>query len=229
MLFVMYGTNGSVPIRDPSVRKIADANGNLQTIIDRPVYLAHFRPQAMTETQRVVAVRQFTLRNPQNPYGAALPYSTGDIMGQEFSTEDVMPGSTYSGFDPAFSLSRFDTREDIPYEEQGAHTEKERAELKTLTEEVLLRPEKGLGRDYLRIDDSLPKPWATYPDDNGQGVSQEIIATARKIGVSMETIIEFEKTQDKPKSGVISMAEAEIEAAREAAREAAALGTEIPA
>lgn len=226
MLFVTYGTNVSIPIRNAKIRKVADQNDQMETITDRPLFMADFRAQAMTETQRVIAVREFKLRNPKAPFGAT-PYSEDNVMGAEFATEDTMPNSRYTGHDPAFELSRFDTREDIPYEEQGCFTDEERAELKAFTEKVLL--EKLQYGGYIRLDDSLPKPWPTYPMENGAGVAQEIISTAKKIGVSMETIIEFEKTQQDPKPGVLSMAQAEIDKDRAEAAEADALSASIPA
>lgn len=226
MLFVMYGTNGSVPIRNAIVRKVADHNDQIVTITDRPLFMADFRAQALTETQRVVAVREFKLRNPKAPFGA-VPYASDDIMGGEFSIDEVMPGTMYTGFDPAFAISRFDTREDIPYEDQGAFTDEEKAELKAFTEKVLL--EKMQFGGFIRIDDSLPKPWPNYPVEQGAGVAQQILKQAREFGVPFSDVIEFEKTQANPRKGVLSMLEAEIVKDREAAREDASLGAEIPA
>jgi hypothetical protein len=226
MLFVMYGTNGSIPIRDALVRNVPDANGNFQRLIDRPLFMAHFLPGKLTETQRVIAVKEFKVRNPKSPFGAT-PYEQDDVMGAEFATEDTMPNSPYRGVNPAFSISRFDTREDIPYEEQGAFSEEERAELKAFTERVLL--EKMQHGGFMRLDDSLPKPWPNYPMEQGAGVAQKIVAAAREFGVPFSDVIEFEKTQENPRAGVISMCEAEIQKEREEAAEDAALGAVIPA
>lgn len=225
MLFVIYGTNASIPIRSAKVRKVADHHDQVETIVDRPLFMADFRSGAMTEQQRVIAVREFTLRNPKAPFGAT-PYAEDNVMGKEYATEDTMPNSQYTGFDPAFSISRFDTREDIPYEEQGAFTDEEKAELKAFTERVLLEKMKFGG--FFRIDDSLPKPWPTYPVENGPGVAQKIIAMAREIGVPLETVIEYEKYAENPKPGVISMASAELEKERADAFEAKALSASIP-
>lgn len=226
MLFVMYGTNGSVPVRTAKVRKVADHNDQVETIVDRPLFMADFRPGVMTELQRQIAVTEFKRRNPKSPFGAT-PYAEDNVMGTEYATEDTMPNSQYTGFDPAFSISRFDTREDIPYEEQGAFTDEEKAELKEFTERVLLEKMKFGG--FFRLDDSLPKPWANYPDENGPGVAQKIIATAREIGMPLETVIEYERYSESPKQGVISMATAELEKVRVEAFEAKALSAQIPA
>lgn len=225
MLFVMYGTNGSVPIRTAKVRKVADHNDQVETITDRPLFMADFRPAAMTELQRQIAVAEFKRRNPKAPFGAT-PYAEDNVMGTEYATEDTMPNSQYTGFDPAFSISRFDTREDIPYEEQGAYTDAEKAELKAFTERVLL--EKMQYGGFFRLDDSLPKPWANYPEENGAGVAQKIIATAREVGIPLETIIEYETYAEKPKQGVISMATAELEKERSDAFEAKQLSATVP-
>lgn len=226
MLFVMYGTNGSIPIRNAKIRKYENEDGKLVTDIERPVFLANFRPQAMTELQRVIAVKEFTLRNPKSPFGAT-PYSQSDVMGSEFATEDTKPNSPYTGHNPAFELSRFDTREDIPYEEQGAFTDEEKAELKAFTEKVLL--DKLQYGGYIRLDDSLPKPWPNYPMEQGPGVAQKIIAAAREFGIPLADVIEFEKTQEKPREGVLSMAQAEIDKACAEAAEDQALSAVIPA
>lgn len=226
MLFVMYGTNGSIPIRNAKVRKVADHNDQVETITERPPLMADFRPQAMTETQRIIAVREFKVLNPKAPFGA-VPYAADDVMGGEFSIDEVMPGTGYLGFDPAFSISRFDTREDIDYDGQGAETDEERAELKALVEKVLLEKMKTGG--FIRLDDSLPKPWPNYPLEQGPGVAQKIVASAREFGIPLVDVIEFEKTQENPRAGVLSMAKAEIEREREDAREDASLSAVIPA
>lgn len=226
MLFVMYGTNGSIPIRNAKVRKVADHNDQVETITDRPPLMADFRPQAMTETQRVIAVKEFKILNPKSPFGA-VPYASDDVMGGEFSIDEVMPGTGYLGFDPAFSISRFDTREDIDYAGQGAETEEERAELKALVERVLLEKMKNGG--FIRLDDSLPKPWPNYPSETGPGVAQKIIAAAREFGIPLADVIEFEKTQENPRAGVLSMAQAEIDKDRAEKAEDASLSAVIPA
>ena len=199
----------------------------MQTIVDRPYFEAIFRAQAMTETQRAIAKKMFVDRNPKAPFGSA-PYPNDDAMGGEFSTEDVMPGSRYRGFDPAFSLAKFDTRVDIPYEDQGAFSDAEKAELKKFTEDVLLNPSNGMGTHYFRIDDSLPKPWPSYPLESGPGVAQKIVAQARAFGVSYVEVVEFEKSLDEPRKGVLSMLEAEIAKEHESAVEDASLSAVIP-
>lgn len=227
MLFASKASNLTVEFPGRlKVRKIADENGNLQTITDRPPLMCVFRARAMTETQRVIADRMFRAINPDYPYGA-VPYPVGDAMGSEFSTDDVMPGSRYVGFDPRWNIGKFDTRVDIDYDAQGCETEEERAELKKKVDAYLVA-HPMLNQEFVRLDESLPKPWPSYPLETGPGVAQKIISQARDFGASFIEVIEFEKSQDEPRKGVLSMLEAEIQKEHEAASEDAALGAVIP-
>lgn len=214
-------------IRNARVERFTDDDGISRTAITRPQLDADFLPLRLTEAERLIGDHMWRDINPQAPYGAT-PYAYGDAMGQEFSTEDVVPGTRYIGHDPSFRQGKFNTATDIDYAGQGAESDAEKAALRKLVEDTLDQHETR-NRMFVRIDDSLPKPWATYPVENGPGVAQKVIATAREIGVPLIEIIQYEKTQDAPKAGVISMCEAEL--AKEAASQAedAALGAEIPA
>jgi hypothetical protein len=227
MLFASKASNLQVefPGRQ-KIRKIADANGNLQEIVDCPPLMCVFRARAMTETQRVIADRMFRAINPDYPYGA-VPYAVGDAMGSEFSTEDVMPGSRYVGFDPRWNIGKFDTRVDLDYQAQGCFTDEEKSALKKQVD-AYLSSHPMLNQEFVRLDESLPKPWPSYPLETGPGVAQKIVAQARDFGVSWVEVIEYEKSQDEPRKGVLSMLEAEIAKEQEAVAEDAALSAVIP-
>lgn len=214
-------------IRNARVERFTDDDGISRTSITRPQLDADFLPLRMTDVERLIGDRMWRDINPNSPYGAT-PYAYGDAMGQEFSTEDVVPGTRYVGHDPSFRQGKFNSATDIDYAGQGAETEAEKAELRKLVEDTLNNHDTR-NRMFIRIDESLPKPWANYPTENGPGVAQSIIKTAREIGVPLADIILFEKSQDAPKAGVISMCEAELKKDLEAQREDAALGAEIPA
>lgn len=226
MLFASRASGLRIDIRDPLIRSYADADDKLQKETLRPMLTADFHARSLTETQRVIADRMFRAINPVNPYGSP-PYSVGDAMGQEFSTEDVVPGSRYVGYDPRFNIGKFDTRTDIDYAAQKCETDEEKAALKKLVETRLLEVAESF-KELVRLDESLPKPWANYPSENGPGVAQSILKTARDIGVPFLEVIEYEKSQDEPKKGVISMLEAELAKEHENAAEDAALGAVIP-
>jgi hypothetical protein len=226
MLFASRVSGLRVGIRNAVVQKIADENGNLQTLIVRPDLTAEFHARALTETQRVIADRMFKAINPDYPYGA-VPYPVGDAMGQEFSTEDVIPGSRYVGYDPKWNIGKFDTRTDLDYDAQGCVTEADRVELKKFTEERLLAVAAQF-KELVRLDESLPKPWPSYPMETGPGIAQRILAQASDFGIPFVEVIEFEKSMDKPRKGVISMLEAELVKAEDAKAEDASLGAVIP-
>jgi len=226
MLFAIRVSGLRVEVRNALVRKIADENGNLQTVTDRPQLTAEFRARAMTETQRVIADRMFRVINPDYPYGA-VPYPVGDAMGSEFSTEDVMPGSRYVGYDPRWNIGKYDTRVDLDYEAQGCETDEDRRKLKKLVDDHLVAVSAATN-ELVRLDESLPKPWPSFPLEQGPGVGQKIVAAAREFGVPFLEVIEFEKSMDEPRKGVLSLLEAEIEKESEAAVEDAALGAVIP-
>jgi hypothetical protein len=226
MLFASRASGLRIDIRDPLIRSYADSDDKLQKETIRPMLVAEFHARALTETQRIIADRMFRAINPQNPYGS-VPYPVGDAMGQEFSTEDVVPGSRYVGYDPRFNIGKYDTRVDIDYAAQGCETDEEKAALKKLVETRLLKVAETY-RELVRLDEELPKPWANYPSENGPGVAQQVIKTARDIGIPLEEIVEYEKTQDAPKAGVISMCEAELAKERENRVEDAALNAVIP-
>lgn len=212
-------------IRNAKVVREADADGLMRQVTLRPQLDADFHPLRLTEAERLIGDRQWKLLNPNAPYGS-VPYAQGDAMGQEFSTEDVIPGTRYVGHDPSFRMGKFDSAHDIDYESQGAESEAEKAELRRLVEDTLNNHET-LNKMYIRIDQSLPKPWPNYPMESGPGVAQKIVAAARDFGISMWDVIEFEKTQDKPRPYVI--AEIELELAKEKAADAerAALGAVV--
>lgn len=226
MLFAARISNLTVTIRNAKVKNITNEDDITEKQTVRPQLDAVFHARRLTEAQRIIADRMFKAINPENPYGSA-PYLVGDAMGSEFSTEDVMAGTRYVGFDPSFNIGKFDSRTDIEYESQGCETDEQCSELKKLVEKTLLEGQ-GLGSYYVRLDERLPKPWASYPMENGQGVAQKVVATARDIGVPLTEIIDFEKTQDEPKKGVISLCEAELAKEHEAAVEDEALGAVIP-
>lgn len=226
MLYASRVSGLRVEIRSALVQKIADENGNLQTLQIRPQLTAEFHARALTETQRVIADHMFKAINPQYPYGA-VPYPVGDAMGQEFSTEDVVPGSRYVGYDPKFNIGKFDTRTDIDYVSQNCETEDERTALKKLVEERLNTVAETF-KELVRLDESLPKPWPSYPMETGPGVAQKIVAAAREFGIPFDEVLEFEKTQDAPRAGVVSMLQADIDKEHAAAVEDASLSAVIP-
>lgn len=228
MLFASKASNLTVefPGRQ-KIRKIADANGNLQEIVDCPPLMCVFRARAMTETQRVIADKMFRALNPEYPYGA-VPYAVGDAMGSEFSTEDVLPGSRYVGFDPRWNIGKFDTRVDLDYVAQGCSTDEEKKALKKQVDEYL-STHPMLNQEFVRLDESLPKPWPSYPLERGPGVANKIVAFAREAGISWLEVVEFERSQDEPRPGVLSMLDAEIAKEHESVAEDAALSAEIPA
>jgi hypothetical protein len=227
MIFISKTAGHTHTLRNAKVVREPNEDGLMQTITLRPQLDADFQPLRLTEPQRVIADRMWKQINPQAPYGS-VPYAFGDAMGQEFSTEDVVPGTRYVGHDPSFRMGKFDTSVDIDYASQGADSEAERAELRKFVEDTLMNHETR-GKMYIRIDDSLPKPWPTYPTENGPGVAQKVIATAREIGFPLADVIMYEKTQDHPKAGVISMCEAELAKEQAAASEDDALSAVIPA
>jgi hypothetical protein len=226
MLYASRVSGLRVEIRSALVQKIADENGNLQTLTLRPMLVAEFHARALNETQRVIADRMFKAINPNFPYGA-VPYPVGDAMGQEFSTEDVMPGERYVGYDPRFNIGKFDTRTDIDYAAQQCETDEERKALKRLVEERLDTVAESF-KELVRLDESLPKPWPSYPMESGPGVAQKIVAAAREFGIAFSEVLEFEKSQDSPRAGVVSMLQAELDKQSEAASEDASLSATIP-
>lgn len=224
MLFVSRFSNLTVDIRPALVTRGENELGQIQMITVRPNLSADFRPMMLTEAQRIIAVRMFTEINPKAPWGA-VPYAEGGVMGQEFG-DLIMDTESYAGYNPAFNLAKYDTRTDIPFDLQGAHTEKEIADLKALVEERLLTTDY-LNVDYVRLDESLPKPWPNFPMETGPGIANKIVAAAKEFGIPFFTILEFEKTQDKPREYVVTAIEAEIAKTRAAEAERAALGTVV--
>jgi hypothetical protein len=183
-----------------------------------------FVPRAMTEPQRIIAVRMFTELNPKAPWGA-VPYETAGVMGQEFG-DLIMDTESYAGYNPAFNLSKYDTRTDVPYAEQLCVTPEDRAELKALIEDTLLGL-PAFNQDYIRLDESLPKPWPAYTAEGGPGWAKKLVSQARDFGIPMRDIIEFEKTQDAPSQAVIAECELAIAKDVAAAAEREALGAVI--
>lgn len=224
MLFVSRFSNLTVSIRPALVRRDENELGQRYDHIARPPLEANFRPMKLTEGQRIIAVRMFTALNPDHPWGS-VPYQQKGIMGQEFG-DLIMDTEVYEGYNPAFNLSKFDTAIDIPFELQGATTEAEQKSLKLTCEEVLLGTDY-LNVDYVRLDESLPKPWPNFPMETGPAVAKKIVTAAKDFGISFAEIVEFEKTQDKPRPYVI--AEIELELAKEKAADAerAALGAVV--
>lgn len=224
MLFVSRFSNLIVSIRPALVQRAENELGQGYNHIVRPPLDATFRPMMLTEAQRIIAVRMFTDLNPKSPWGA-VPYASDGIMGQEFG-DLIMDTEVYTGYNPAFNLAKFDTAVDIPNDLQGAETEKEQVELKLLVEAKLLSL-RELNVDFVRLDQALPKPWPNFPMETGPGVSKKIIAQANDFGISFAEIIEFEKTQDKPRAYVIADIEVELAKAKAADAERAALGAVV--
>lgn len=215
MLFVARFSNLTVNIRNQVSRRQETPFGQFEDFIERPGLVVNFVPRAMTEAQRIIAVRMFTALNPKAPWGA-VPYEIDGTMGQEFG-DLIMDVERYSGYNPAFNLSKYDTRTDVPYDEQRAFTADERAELKALIEDTLMSLAE-FNQDYIRLDESLPKPWPAYVSEGGAGHAKKLVASAREFGIAMRDIIEFEKTQDKPAQAII--AEAELAIAKDVAEAA---------
>lgn len=224
MLFVSRFSNLNIVVRPALVQRGENEMGQVQMYTVRPQLDAQFRPMLLTEPQRIIAVRMFTNLNPKSPWGA-VPYEIGGVMGQEFG-DLIMDTESYSGFNPAFNLARFDTAQDIPFDLQLANTEQEQAELRKIVEERLLSTDY-LNVDYVRLDESLPKPWPNFPMETGPGVAKKIVASAREFGISFAEIVEFEKTQDKPRTYVIAEIELELAKQRAAEAERAALGAVV--
>lgn len=224
MLFVSRYANHSIVIRNGLYRRSENEAGQMYSEPVRPDLLVDFIPRRMTEAQRIIAVRMFREINPEAPFGA-VPYETDGTMGQEFG-DLIMDVERYSGYNPAFSLSKYDTRTDVPYEAQLAETDEEKATLKKLIEDTLMSM-ATFGQDFIRLDEALPKPWPAYPLDATPGVAKKIVALARDFGVPWEHIIDFEKTQDKPRENVLAEVEVEVAKAAAAEAERAALGAII--
>lgn len=224
MLFVSRFSNLIITIRPALVKRAENELGQLVQDTIRPVLQAQFQPMRLTEPQRIIAVRMFTDLNPKAPWGA-VPYEQGGVMGQEFG-DLIMDTESYAGYNPAFNLAKFDTATDIPFDLQGCETEKECTELKRLTESILLGTDY-LNVDYVRLDEALPKPWPNYPMETGPGVAKKIVTAAREFGISFDDIIDFEKTQDKPRQYVIAEIELELAKVKAADAERAALGAVI--
>lgn len=224
MLFVSRFSNLIITIRPALVKRAENEIG--QTIQDtiRPVLQAQFQPMKLTEAQRIIAVRMFTDLNPKHPWGA-VPYEQGGVMGQEFG-DLIMDTESYAGYNPAFNLAKYDTRVDIPYDLQGCETAEEQKALKFLVEGVLLGTDY-LNVDYVRLDEALPKPWPNFPMETGPGVAKKIVSAAREFGIPFESIVEFERTQDKPREYVIAELEVELAKVRAAEAERAALGAVV--
>lgn len=224
MLFVSRFSNLTVNIRGALLRRGENELGQTIQEVIRPDLAVNFVARAMTEPQRIIAVRMFTELNPAAPWGS-VPYEVGGVMGQEFG-DIIMDTESYSGYNPAFNLSKYDTRTDVPYEAQLAHTPEERTELKVLIEDALLGS-AWFNRDYIRLDESLPKPWPAYSSEGGPGWAKKLVAQARDFGIPMRDIVEYEKTQDKPNQQII--AEVELMIAKDVAEaaEREALGAVI--
>jgi hypothetical protein len=219
MLFVARFSNLTVTVRPALIRREKNELDQIVSHVERPALDVDFMARAMTEPQRIIAVRMFTAINPKAPWGSA-PYAEGGSMGQEFG-DLIMDVERYAGYNPAFNLSKYNTATDVPYEAQLAFSDEERDDLRKLVETTLLtHPE--LGREFVRLDETLPKPWPAYPLEMAPGVGKKIVALGRDFGIPMVEILEFEKTQDKPRPVVIAEVEAELAkiAAAEAEREA---------
>lgn len=224
MLFVSRFGNLQIILRRELTTRGENELGQRVEFIDRPPLIVTFLPLKLTEAQRIIAVRMFTELNPGSPWGA-VPYEIDGVMGQEFG-DLIMDTAMYSGYNPAFNLGKYDTRCDINHEAQLANTDKEKAELKQLVETSLLGMAE-LNVDFVRLDEALPRPWPNYPMETGPGVAKKIVLMAREIGIPFQDVVDYEKTQDKPREHVI--AEVEVEVAKEKAAEAerASLGAVI--
>lgn len=224
MLFVTRYSNYTVVLRNGLYRRGENELGQIITETVRPDLNIDFIPRAMTEAQRIIAVKMFTAINPESPWGA-VPYEVDGTMGQEFG-DLIMDVERYSGYNPAFSMSKYDTRTDIPYEAQLAETDEQKAELKSFVETTLMSIQ-SFNQDYIRLDEALPKPWPAYSSTGGPGHHKAVIRMAKDFGISMADLVEFEKTQDKPAAGIIAEAELEIAKAKADEAERAALGAVI--
>jgi hypothetical protein len=224
MLFVSRFSNLIIVIRKELTSRGENELGQRLEWIERPPLIAQFQPLRLTEAQRIIAVRMFTAINPASPWGS-VAYPVEGVMGQEFG-DLIMDTEMYSGYNPAFNLAKFDTRADISYEQQKAHTEQEQADLKKLVEETLLGTD-SINKDYVRLDEALPKPWPNYPMETGPGVAKKIAAQARDFGIPFQEIVDFEKTQDKPREYVIAELDLELAKIKASEAERAALGAVI--
>ncbi len=224
MLFVARFANLTVTVRSALIKRETNEADQVVTRIERPQLDVDFKPRAMTEAQRIIAVRMFTQLNPKAPWGSA-PYEVDGTMGQEFG-DLIMDVERYSGYNPAFNLSKYNTATDIRYEEQQCFSDDECVALRSLIETHLTtHPE--LNREFVRLDETLPKPWPNYPLDSAPSVAKKIVSLAKDFGVPILEVVEYEKTQDKPRPVVI--AELELELAKQQAEmaEREALGTVI--
>lgn len=224
MLFVARFSNLSVTIRSALIRRETNEADQVVTRIERPQLDVDFIPRAMTEAQRIIAVRMFTALNPKSPWGSA-PYAEDGTMGQEFG-DLIMDVERYSGYNPAFNLSKYDTAKDVPYEEQLCYSDEEKATLRSLVETSLVEHTE-LNREFVRLDETLPKPWPNYPLEAAPAVAKKIVALARDFGLSMQDVLDFEKTQNKPRPSVLAELELELAKDKAAAAEREALGAVI--
>src|SRR4051812_30089089 len=224
MFFVARFSNLSVNVRSALIRRETNEADQVVTRIERPQLDVDFIPRAMTEAQRIIAVRTFTTLNPKAPWGSA-PYEQDGSMGQEFG-DLIMDVERYSGYNPAFNLSKYDTAIDVPYEAQLCYSDDEKASLRTLIETTLIEHTE-LNREFIRLDETLPKPWPNYPLEGAPSVAKKIVALARDFGISMQDVLEFEKTQNKPRPSVVAELELELAKDKAAAAEREALGAVI--
>lgn len=220
MLFVSRHKNYRHEIWSGEQRFVRSASGAESLVTVFPNFTAEFKPGRLTEIERQSAARQFgfstygqetqvlpnsvDLGDPDNP-GPAAYKSQAAATAMPYAHDGILVGAVgqagdaYTGYDPQFHMSSFNTDGDIEYGAIGARTDKEKAAAKEACEERLLTS-SDFGSTFVQVSErTLPMPWPGYGDLKGDSAATikkilEIIDAAR---YNAAYVLEYERVTGK--------------------------------
>lgn len=237
MLFVSRHLKYRHEIWSGEQRFVRGAGGSENLVTTYPNFTAEFQGGRLTELERQSAARQFGFSNygqdvsmlansvdlEQTPYkhsaaATAMPYrEDGVLVGAVGSA-----GDAYTGYDPQFHMSSFDTDTDIDYTTLRCQTETDREAAKAECERRLTSSSDFGGAFVAVSDRTMPAPWSTYPTLKGesQATIQKLMGIIDDAGFDAAYVLEYERVTTKREK---VMAALEDKAAEQRAAQASAL------
>ena len=235
MLFVSRHKNYRHEIWSGDQRFVRGAGGSESLVTTFPNFTAEFKPGRLSETERQSASRQFGFSNyghenmrvlpgsmdlgPEDSPGPA-PYAiTAAATAMPYREDGVIigavgqAGDAYTGYDPQFHMSSFDTDNDIDYSMLRAHTDDEQAAAKTECERRLLSsPDLG-GAFVVVVERTIAAPWANYPTLKGQSQKTiaKILAIIDDAGFDANYVLEYERATEQRDKVLVALQEKLVE------------------
>jgi hypothetical protein len=209
-------------------RIVTFPNGSAEQVTDVPLFEAKFRTGRLTEIERRAAAKQFSMGvaglGEHDTRGVAQPYrEDGIVIGAVGSA-----GDAYSGYDPQFHMSSYDTEVDIPFAELGCFTDEERSEARKVCEDRLLASPDIPSSLVVINERTVPAPWKNYNKITGATRAKKIVSVIVETGIDVDEVLEFEREahRTEPREDVLAAlvelkAEQDEQTAREAIEKAA--------